>query len=550
MQEWLLDCGKGRQRYADAADRPPKLKHFRPFGRWLLQRKFVPPESRRWMREASFSASGLRKLLRREANTLSLDDFIDTLPGFTRARVTNTTAAIYQYHGRDLVGFTWIPGWAWPAYKRMNYVELDGSFATHPFTYCIPQGVIKNEGVPLGFSMNTSENSFLFSWFMGDLKEICPEPTEFVNKAVLSDKGGGVTKFCEGPPSSPQYNCHRHLIGNFSASSAGGRLATDALRTRSERVYVELRDQLLADADALVEIGLMKASDAAKFKEFIPEDPKLFVHGLWHRIALGISSADNHCEGFHSVINKAVRKFFRGCLPERLKAIYDCIVSKFQRFGTGRPKQIKAAIRKLQSYHAAQVPQCDRQDCVEFQLIMTSRFGLGTFPCKHTVDAWTPEDLSLAKITPTENFPNVHVAQEISHTFHPKFLQAGRCVNDEPQPEQNLPETFDDVTLMLEEDDSEPVNPHFVLEARDKREVRHIVSGILSLKKDAHHPDRLDPNDLHIDVWMDLVGTFGRTPPGSDRAVVIAKRTALWWKWARDGGERPIAAHTFRARPA
>jgi hypothetical protein len=57
------------------------------------------------MERASYSVTGLKELPHHREKT-EMDDFIDSLPGFTRARVTEDATAIYQYHQQNLVGFT------------------------------------------------------------------------------------------------------------------------------------------------------------------------------------------------------------------------------------------------------------------------------------------------------------------------------------------------------------------------------------------------------------------------------------------------------------
>jgi hypothetical protein len=86
-------------------------------------------------------------------------------------------------------------------------------------------------------------------------------------------------------------------------------------------------------------LKMISEDERDQFIGFLPEDPNEFIHGIWHRLLLGISSCDNHSEGFHAVIERALHDFWRSLLPERLRAIFDCIDKKFKNFGDNRPKQ-------------------------------------------------------------------------------------------------------------------------------------------------------------------------------------------------------------------
>jgi hypothetical protein len=338
--------------------KPPNVAHFHPFGQWLLDHDRVPPESRDWFERASYSVSGLKNLRQSRCHTQTMDDFIDSLPGLTHTRVTADDDAIYLYHGHNLVGFTWVPDWAVPAYEEVTYLGLDGSFGGEPYTYCVPQGIKKNEAVPLGFSLNVSESSLLFSWFFDDLKSVYDPNIPFVRKPVLSDQGPGVTKVCTDLPSCRQFFCHHHLMKNAGTGSPDGQIKSQALLLKSARAYTEQREHFVALAQALVDAEVIPAKECADVIAFIPKDPADFLHGLWHLILLGISSCDNHSEGFHAVIERALMKFWRSLLPDRLKAIFDCINAKFDTVGTHRREQVRRACKKLKDLDAPQTDVC------------------------------------------------------------------------------------------------------------------------------------------------------------------------------------------------
>jgi hypothetical protein len=381
VRVFRLSCRGGWDQINADAYRPPFCPAIRPFGQWMLHCNFVPVESRRWMEAASYSLSGLQYLQLKRMNCVDLTHFIDSLPGFTKVRmVEDDHGSHHLYHGKAVVSFSWIPNWAWATYQRIQYLQLDSSFrASYPFVYCVPQGIVCNEAVPLALIVNVSETKSIYQWFLDDLafsQKLLPR--DLPKKPVLSDQGKALNAFC-ADNELPHYLCHRHLIENFGANSAIGLLAAKALRETSIRSYQSHRPQYLADAAALLEIRAVDEEDFEKFSAFLSQD---FPHGIWHRMEHGISSCTNHAERFHGVVNQHLPQ--RSPLPVRLAIIRDQMQAKWQTFGTRRVDQMRELLRHLREYKAPCTPECHDIDCIEFIEIMKYRFGVSSFPCKHT----------------------------------------------------------------------------------------------------------------------------------------------------------------------
>jgi hypothetical protein len=211
---------------------------------------------------------------------------------------------------------------------------------------------------------------------------------------------------------------------------------TQLLRLGSPDAYRLHRNQLVADARALVEIGLMSADQCKKFIDFTCENPDDFSHGLWLRVTLGISSCSNHAESFHSIVQQALKA--RMSLPEKIGVIIQCIDNKFDSYGKGRPRQIREALAKLKKYGARQVDVCSRLECIDFRLIMQSRFGVPAFPCKHTVINFVPDIPSLPKIERLAHFPNLHLTETVSIALPEKFLRHVVTAEEEPVAKHSL----------------------------------------------------------------------------------------------------------------
>lgn len=81
-----------------------------------------------------------------------------------------------------------------------------------PYVYCITQGIIFNESIPLGITVTTTESSESFGLFF----EHCDsqKKLEWQTKAVLSDMGLALISFCQNH-NLIQFFCHRHMIEHF-----------------------------------------------------------------------------------------------------------------------------------------------------------------------------------------------------------------------------------------------------------------------------------------------------------------------------------------------
>jgi hypothetical protein len=160
IRVFSLNCLRGWVRLTNGGWEPPICMAARPFGQWMLHQNFVPPESRLWVEALSYCPAGLHYLLLKRNHAVNLNDFIDSLPGYTMVRtLEDEHGAFYLYHGKALLSFTWIPPWAWSAWNLIKYIQLDCSFrASHPFVYSVPQRIIFNKAVPLALTVNVAEN--------------------------------------------------------------------------------------------------------------------------------------------------------------------------------------------------------------------------------------------------------------------------------------------------------------------------------------------------------------------------------------------------------
>jgi hypothetical protein len=138
------------------------------------------------------------------------------------------------------------------------------------------------------------------TWFVEDFQ--APDETHSMDEAmkpVLSDQHLGLKAFCDHN-SVPQHFSHRHRIEKFSAKSARDPLVARAVRGTSVRSYLENRPEYLAQAQALLDEGLISPDSFDKFAICSEE----FPWAGWHRVEYKISSCSKHAERFDGVVNQ------------------------------------------------------------------------------------------------------------------------------------------------------------------------------------------------------------------------------------------------------
>ena len=83
------------------------------------------------------------------------------------------------------------------AVLNFSYIELDCTLAIlNPYVTCIPQLIIKNVSLPLGFIARVEESSELYRLLYTELQHIIGNNNRLHELPVLSDQGPGLIKFC------------------------------------------------------------------------------------------------------------------------------------------------------------------------------------------------------------------------------------------------------------------------------------------------------------------------------------------------------------------
>jgi hypothetical protein len=549
---------------------PVKNQNFRQTARYILKRKLSGDKiEREWLDARAFSKSAHRcrqQLLRHVKN---LDDFIDNKlakEGYVKvvkaplARDKDGKEMLpkkkYVYHGHNISALIWIPKWAITAYERANYIQLDCSFrGTKPFAYCVPQAMIHNEAVPLGFIMTPRECALTYTMIMEELWDFKPE--ELAPKPVLSDQGGGLCKFCTDHE-IPQFFCHRHLIELFGAASTAGMLAARVLRIQKKKNFEKVRDQFIEDAKALHAKEQMSKHALDQFTTWL----RNFRDGLWERDGAGIARCSNHAERFHGIVNQAIRRAGKRALTERLDILRQVIDDRRSKYQSGWRDQMNRTCAALRDMKLEQRDECNDAECVEYRRMMRVRYGVDYFPCPHTVGQYTPIRPDFPSIDNAENERLVwDRAGGVTHEVDLLTLNLTAEENAQLTPKNSGTPPPKAVIRWDDEIDTtcvadcvaepEPDDPD-ALVARD------IVVGVFELRFRERDLPRIDRINASHQILAHFEAAYAQATTErhlNARRNARAKRKWLaeysvrWWHWAKTGEDCPMPEHVLLAEP-
>jgi hypothetical protein len=408
--DWLWCCSAPQQRkrsyFIKCQVAIRKITHgpvagypaLQKFGAWMRRHGLGEPTIQCWIAQSCYSKTWLRVLDRVYDGTEDLESFLGVLleNGCVKLRLSlDEPMRPLRFQGRDVLQLSWIPWWSFPIHEESNYLQLDASFrVTRPFAYSVPQALIWNEAVPLGFSFAPTESFFLFECFFADLflfnKNRSAGPT---GKPVLCDGGLALAEFCR-KFLRDRFSCHRHLIEAWCASAFTGRFAARVLRAEDEAAFLLLRKQILADARILCKSGIISEKLFKRFSDFLNgvENSGRWCHGIWDRIDQAIARCTQHAERFHGIVNSMLRP--KMSFIDRLHVLHKEITTRFETYNKpeGPPRrqlsEMIAAMRKEAS--ETQKEECTLPKCVQHSRIMNARFNITNFPCRHTVSKWEP----------------------------------------------------------------------------------------------------------------------------------------------------------------
>jgi hypothetical protein len=538
---------------------------------------------RQWLLIRCLSPTGQRRVRLRQMNTFNLDALIDSLNndeipnldpsqdenrrkkgrvkkggGYTKVIYGTHPKGKFLYKGREVYSLIWIHKDAPTAYKKAKYIQLDASFrASKPFAYCVPQVMIDNEAVPVGFILTPTESTFMYQMFMDELWSLIP-PDELRKGPILSDQGLGLIAFCilNG---IKHYFCHRHLIEKWGASSAGGMLAARVLKIVTEAEYLALRVQFIAEAEALCHRRRMTRKQLAAFKKWLqlPTDPNalIFPDGIWHRAADGVARCSNHAERFHGIVNQVIKAQKCTALPSRLKILQIVILQRVAKYETSPRERLHDVYFELVKKKKCQCDECHSVDCHHYCEMMAKRFGLDSFPCPHTILHFMKIGLPPPKL---ETLIDPVARQYFARFSDPLTIDLAECprhplapeataqLDQQPQvlnlptPRKGLKAEWDDETGPADHVDQ--LNAARRGHSDQWLAARAVVSGVFSMRSRA----KKCPQDYDkIRTATQIVTLFDAAYPRFDSSTPealardIAAFSVPWYEWAKTNKQRP-----------
>jgi hypothetical protein len=397
-----------------------------------------------------------------ERHTVDLHDFFHSLPGFKKLYLINGDESHpHRFNGDALVAAVWVAPWGIDALMNAQYVELDGSFTVlQPFVYNVPQAILNNNAIPVGFSMGPTESCKLFEIFHHALIAYGMDAQRLKSLPVLSDEGLALRKY------SAQYHdfhffCYCHLIRKFGAGSPAALIAQRALYCSSLEEFMAELPQLASDLRVQLGYGIISQESYKSLCEFIGLETAAdgsmtgnlnnFEHGLWKRALFGVSTCDNHAERFQGVLNKACDT--RTTLSERLGVVQQEICKKFAKYGIDPNAQAKKHFRKLQKNSSNKPEECPPGEACCWSQIWSERYQ-AHFPCQHV---YVPPELTIEfpQAALIRSFPDVPLHTELGDGKMRKWLSKilhRRSANDDriqwPASNENLAGSSGDSTWM------------------------------------------------------------------------------------------------------
>ena len=133
------------------------------------------------------------------ANEIQLIHILAQQKGVSRVYVHNAKDDEIKYNNSLTInGFCWLSPWTLEALINFSYLDLDCIFAIlSPYVTCIPQLILKNVSLPLGFIPGPEESSELYRLLYTELQNILEENDRLHELPILSDQGQGLIKFCK-----------------------------------------------------------------------------------------------------------------------------------------------------------------------------------------------------------------------------------------------------------------------------------------------------------------------------------------------------------------
>jgi ankyrin repeat protein len=405
-----------------------------------------------------------------------------------------------KYHIRTM---TWLIPNITTVLSNCQYIELDASFqASHPYVYTVPQAIIHNEAVPLGFTLAPTERMDLYKEFYDAITRAYPQFDLHMRIPILTDEGTGLLAFAK-LYHLEHYLCYKHLLFKFIQNSNLYFLVRRIIfcstpeKLQMITLHVQMTAALIfqkstAHKDAFENI--FQWSYNIQTKEWTRKPTNFINQSLWVRNAKGIGTTTNHAESFHRTMN--INTKTNDDPSKKAMNFRNNIVRKIKSNNTKNGRQIREFIGNEQKRaflkNIIQVEKCEKCDTSRFR----ARF-MCDVPCIHTCLAY-----DLTKIPPFTKISMKTTRPNIIHTLSIEdnwtFAEERRpgLLNSNEEVDDSIPENqdeFEDIDYVIYECAE-------ILHVDASRIHREFISGVFS----AFENDHLDKNEDEVQALFTI----------------------------------------------
>lgn len=216
--------------------------------------------------------------------------------------------------------------WAKYYFYGSHYLELDASFtAVKPYAFCVAQGIIFNESIPLSITITPSESIELYKTTLDRFVEVFERELResyikinWSQKIVLSDMGKSICAICQQYEIT-HFFCHRHILEHFGSASALGLIVQQILYCFSQDKCKDLILKLQSQVDEYIRVitqiygkvspALQRKLDEVKTMMMLEEGNQNSNYyfkkwALWIRSQYSVPRCSNHNEALHRALNQ------------------------------------------------------------------------------------------------------------------------------------------------------------------------------------------------------------------------------------------------------
>jgi ankyrin repeat protein len=393
---------------------------------------------------------------------IPLSDILTTFEGDVFLTVNPHLVTPFCFGESDHIRtMTWLIPNITTVLSKCQYIELDASFqASYPYVYTIPQAIIQNVAVPLGFTLAPTERMELYREFYDSITRAYPQFDLHWKIPILTDQGSGLIAFAK-QFDMEQYFCFKHLLFKFIQNTPLYFLVRRILFSSTPEKLQNITNSIQLTAALIFQKSTAhQEAFESIFQWSYDNHSKLWTSKpnefsnqmLWVRNPKGIGTTTNHAERFHRTMNSNTKKFD---LPSKKTMNFrNNIVKKIKSNNINSTRQIQEFIsneqKRATKNNIIQVETCEKCDISRFR----ARFQCDV-PCIHTCLAYDFSSIPpFCKISMKSLRPNkIHITcveydWKFIGVIDPTILQS--------EEDQNLPflenqDKFDDMDYILYE---------------------------------------------------------------------------------------------------